>query len=188
MLSDIDCDCVLVDNVQGAKFAVNQLLEHGHKKIGIITGPKDVYTAYERLIGYKEALMDYGLGIEESLISYGDYTIAGGTKGVRTLVENNPEMSAVFVANYEMTMGVIIEANELNLQIPNELSVIGFDNVEFSRACVPKLSIISQPTKEIAKKVSEIMLDRLENQELEADSLMIKLDTGYIQGTSIKRR
>jgi len=188
MLPDIDCDCVLVDNVQGAKYAVNQLLEYGHKNIGIITGPKDVYTAYERLVGYQEALRENNLDVVDSLIAYGDYTIAGGTMALRTLVENNPDMSAVFVTNYEMTMGVIIEANELNLQIPNELSVIGFDNVEFSRACVPKLSIISQPTKEIAKKVSEIMLDRLESQELDNARLIIKLATGYIEGKSIKRR
>ena len=96
-------------------------------------------------------------------------------------------MTAVFVSNYELTMGVVIEANDLNLNIPEQLSVVGFDNVEFARACLPKLCIVSQPTKEIADKLAEVMLERLESTE-QKDKKIIKLSTGFLEGKSIKRR
>ncbi len=187
-LEDIDCDCVLVNNMQGAKEAVLQLLEAGHREIGVITGPNDIYTARERVKGYKEALEEQGIPVKDSLIHYGDYTIKGGTKGLKTLVENNPNMTAVFVTNYELTMGVVIEANELNLKIPEKLSVVGFDNVEFARACVPRLSIVSQPTVEIAKHVSELLLHKLEFKIEDEESIIIKLNTEFVEGHSVRRR
>ena len=187
-LDDIDCDCVLVNNRQGAKSAVKQLVEAGHKEIGVITGPNHIYTAKERVGGYEDALKELEIPLKESLICYSDYTIKGGTKGLKMLVEQNPEMTAVFVANYELTMGVVIEANELNLKIPEQLSVIGFDNVEFARACVPKLSIVSQPTADMAKHVSELLLAKLENRINNEESIIIKLNTGFVEGRSVKRR
>lgn len=187
-LDDVECDCVLVDNQQGTKEAVERLIQAGHRKIGMITGPENVFTAKERLLGYYEALKEAGLQADETLVSYNDYTITGGITGLRKLVEQNGDMTAVLVANYELTMGVVIEANELNLRIPDELSVIGFDNVEFARACVPKLSIISQPTKQIAQQVSELMLQRLEIETENADCLVVKLQTGFVEGKSVKRR
>ena len=85
-------------------------------------------------------------------------------------------------------MGVVIEANELGLRIPEELSVIGFDNVEFARACVPRLSIVSQPTKEIARKVSETLLRRLDAENQQMGKVMIRLETSFSEGKSVKRR
>lgn len=184
---DFDGDCVLVDNQKGAKEAVNRLIDAGHRTIGMITGPSDVFTARERYLGYKEALQEANIPISNQLVSYNEYTIEGGMSGLRYLVENNKDMTAVFVANYELTMGVVIEASELNLNIPEELSVIGFDNVEFARACVPKLCIVSQPTKAIAQKVAEVMLERLEC-ESKNEKMIVKLSTGFVEGKSIKRR
>lgn len=187
-LEDIDCDCVLVDNQNGAKEAVARLIDAGHRKVGIITGPKHVFTAKERLLGYCEALREAGIPVKQSLISHNEYTIAGGISGLRELVKKNTDMTAVFVSNYELTMGVVIEANELNLRIPEELSVIGFDNVEFARACVPRLSIVSQPTKEIATQVSEALLRRLDTDTEQKDSIIVILETGFAEGKSVKRR
>ena len=184
---DFDGDCVLVDNQKGAKEAVKRLIEAGHRTIGMITGPRDVFTAKERYLGYEEALKESNIPVNDSLVSYNEYTIKGGMSGLRYLVENNKEMTAVFVANYELTMGVVIEASELNLNIPEQLSVVGFDNVEFARACVPRLCIVSQPTKEIAQKVAEVMLECLEHEH-KKEKMIIKLSTGFVEGKSIKRR
>ncbi len=185
-LEGVDCDCVLVDNKAGAKNAVERLIKAGHRNIGMITGPADIFTAKERMAGYCEALKEAGITVKESLISYNDYTIKGGIAGLRKLVHENPSMTAVFVSNYELTMGVVIEANELGLAIPERLSVVGFDNVEFARACVPKLSIVSQPTKEIAMQVSELMLEQLEETKERENSVVVKLETSFIEGKSMK--
>lgn len=187
-LLDLDCDCVLVENRTGTRQAVERLIHAGHRKIGIITGPKEIYTAKERLAGYIEALKEAGLPVEEELISCNEYTIKAGMKGLQTLAEKNPDMTAIFVANYELTMGVVIEANELGLNIPDQLSVIGFDNVEFARACVPKLDIVTQPVKEIAKEAAKLMLERLEAYSDMRDSAVVKLKTGFLEGKSVNRR
>lgn len=185
-LNDIDCDCVLVDNYKGTKEAVHLLIEKGHRKIGMIAGPEEVFTAKERLLGYVEALKEAKLPVEEKLISHGDYTISGGAAGMRQLVEQNQDMTAVVISNYEMTMGAMIEANELQIQIPEQVSVIGYDNIAFARACVPKLSIVTQPTKEIAKNVSDLMLQRLESYGELTERMVVKLQTGFVEGKSVK--
>lgn len=182
----LSCDCVLVDNEKASEDAVELLFEKGHRNIGIIGGPRDVFTAQERLKGYCEAHRKRGIPVQESLIYHGDYTMQGGVSALEELVKKNPHMTAVFVINYEMTMGAIIGVNELGIRMPDDLSVIGFDNVQFAKACSPRLTIVTQPTSEIARKVAGIILERLEGKEESENFLMEKLQTEIVTGKSVK--
>ena len=184
-ISNLDCDCVLVDNKKAARHAVELLLENGHREIGIIVGPKDIYTTQERLQGYCKAYEKARLPLKESLICSGDYTIQGGVRALEELVQRNPEMTAVFVTNYEMTMGAVIGINELGIRIPDDLSVIGFDNRSFARACSPRLTIVSQPTHEIAREVAQIMLSHLDGKQTE--HIVEKFETDMIIGKSVRK-
>lgn len=185
-MKNVNCDCVLVDNKGAAKSAVERLIQAGHKKIGMIAGPEDVYTAEERFRGYVLALDEAGLPVENELVVRGDYTISGGAGGIKELVKNNSEMTAVFISNYEMTLGAIIELNELGVRIPEELSIIGFDNEEFAKASIPKLSIVTQPTKEIGVRAAELMLARLEAGDEEMGAQRTEnLETSFIEGKSV---
>ncbi len=181
-------DCVLVDNQGAARDAVKRLIKAGHTRIGILAGPEEVYTAEERLRGYRMALKEAGIPEESSLTERGNYTIRGGSEGMRRLVQKNPVMTAVFVSNYEMTMGAIIEANELGIAIPERLSIIGFDNLEFAKASSPRLSIVTQPTREIGRKAAELMLRRLAEPGMEKEPAYetIRLKTSYVEGKSVK--
>jgi DNA-binding LacI/PurR family transcriptional regulator len=185
-LKEIECDCVLVDNEWASKDAVERLLAAGHKRIGMIAGPQDIYTAKERYRGYCTAMENAGLSAEDRLVAHGDYTIESGASAMKELVSQNPDMTAVFVSNYEMTMGAIIEINELRIEIPGQLSFIGFDNVEFAKANIPRLSIVIQPTQEIAGHVSELMLRRLEENGNQGERETIKLRTSFVEGKSVK--
>ena len=186
-IQGIDCDSVLVDNKKAAEDAVHYFIERGHRNIGIIGGPEEVFTAQERMAGYCKALESAGIPVRESLIWHGDYTIQGGVRGLEELVQNNLEMTAVFVTNYEMTMGAMIGVNELGIRIPEQLSMIGFDNLQFARACNPKLTIVAQPTDGIAKEVAKVMLDRLENTgEASGELFSEKLETEIIAGKSVR--
>ena len=186
-IQGINCDSVLVDNKKAAEDAVRYFIERGHQNIGIIGGPEEVFTAQERMAGYYKALESAGIPVRESLIWHGDYTIQGGVRGLEELVQNNPEMTAVFVTNYEMTMGAMIGVNELGIRIPEQLSMIGFDNLQFARACNPKLTIVAQPTDGIAKEVAKVMLDRLENTgEASGELFSEKLETEIIAGKSVR--
>ncbi|MDO4518710.1 MAG: LacI family DNA-binding transcriptional regulator [Eubacteriales bacterium] len=190
-IMDLQCDSVLVDNEAAAQKAVSYLIENGHSNIGIIGGPREVYTAQERMNGYVLAHKKHNLDIRESLIYHGDYTIKGGVNGVEELVQKNPDMTAIFVTNYEMTMGAVIGVNEMNIKIPEQISLIGFDNLQFARACSPKLTIVAQPTKSIAQEAAGLMLKRLggnngeEMAEAEPEYQTIRLQTSMIAGKSV---
>lgn len=185
-IQGIPCDSVLVDNQKAAEEAVELFIEKGHRNIGIIGGPEGIFTAEERLTGYCTALEKAGISIKNSLVYRGDYTIKGGVRGLEELVRNNPDMTAVFVTNYEMTMGAMIGVNELGIQVPGQLSMIGFDNLPFARACRPKLTIVSQPTDGIAREVARIMLERLEKREEGSEEpFMEKLQTEIMEGKSV---
>jgi LacI family transcriptional regulator len=187
-INGVDCDYVLVDNLAAVKNAVQKLIMNGHSMIGMIGGPKDIYTAQERLLGYKLALMEAGILPEERLIEYGDYTIKGGVRCMESLIKNNKNMTAVIVTNYEMTLGAIIGINEMGINIPEELSFIGFDNEEFARACIPRLTIVTQPLKIIGRKVAELIIKRLceYDQAIEREYQVLKLETKIVEGNSIK--
>ena len=202
-----DCDCVLVDNEGAAQNAVKRLMKKGHKKIGMITGPDNVYTARERQRGYKLALQESSKAQSEQqsdlkdktdrkdtkLLADGNYTIAGGAKAMRKLYEDNPDMTAVFISNYEMTVGAMMEINDLGIKVPKQLSVIGFDNVDFARAVVPRLSIVTQPTEEIGQAAANLLLSRLEDKDETSDKTSDKtettetiwLKTGFVEGESV---
>lgn len=126
IIEGLKCDTVLVDNRLAIKGALDELMIKGHTKIGFISGPKDIFTAKERLAGYFQGLEEAGIAINEKLIHYGDYTILGGVQGVKTLAHRNPEMTAFIVSNYEMTMGAVIAMNELGIKVPDDLSMIIF--------------------------------------------------------------
>ena len=186
-IQGIDCDSVLVDNKKAAEDAVRYFIGRGHRNIGIIGGPEEVFTAQERMAGYYKALESAGIPVRESLIWHGDYTIQGGVRGLEELVQNNPKMTAVFVTNYEMTMGAMIGVNELSIRIPEQLSMIGFDNLQFARACNPKLTIVAQPTDGIAREVAKVMLNHLENAgETSGELFSEKLETEIIAGKSVR--
>lgn len=196
-MRDVACDCILVDNEGAAEDAVKRLIQAGHAKIGMIAGPEDVYTARERQRGYQKAVQESGIVCDDSLIVRGNYTIAGGAAAMRRLREANPDMTAVFISNYEMTVGAIMEINDLGIRVPEELSVIGFDNIDFAKASVPRLSIVTQPTAKIAQEAAETLIIKLEGKDRIVDAeqqdvdgermtVTVTLKTGFVEGRSVR--
>ena len=186
MLDDIETDVVMVDNVSAAQKAVAHLVENGHTEIGIIVGPDGIFTSQERLKGYKKSLSNENIKVNPANIIFSDYTIQGGYEGLKKLVEGNDKMTAVFITNYEMTLGAIIAVNELGIKIPEDLSFIGFDNLQLSRIVKPKLTIVDQPLEDIGRSTANLMLKRLQESEPEAKK-KIQLMTTLIQRESVAR-
>ena len=182
----IECDSILVDNRDAAFQAVSMLIGKGHRNIGIIGGPREIFTADERLKGYSDAHREAGIPVQESLIYHGDYTIRGGVTGVSVLLGRNPHMTALFVTNYEMTVGAVISLNEQNLKVPEQISLVGFDNPDFAKACLPRLTIVTQPTEEIGKRAAEVIMTRLSRKEETTDPEMVILRTEIFEGKSIR--
>lgn len=178
-------DSVLVDNAGAARKATLELLEKGHREIGIIVGPPDIYTSGQRLKGYEGALREYGLAVQAQRIAHSDYTLQGGYESMCALLDGAPSMTALFVTNYEMTLGALIAANERNVKIPDDLSFIGFDNMDLSRITHPPLTIVAQPLEQLGTQAANIMLNRL-TEPSRGTSLSVCLTTSLQGGQSVR--
>ena len=175
-------DMVLVDNEEAARSSVRRLLELGHRNIGIVVGPAHIFTSQTRLRGYYRAFGERPP--DGGLVAFADYTVQGGYHAVKELVRAHPEMTALFVTNYEMTLGAILAANELHIRIPEQLSLIGFDNMELAQVISPQLSIVTQPLAEIGRCAAELMLGRLEAENTAPQTVV--LSTRLLEGQSIQ--
>lgn len=178
------CDTILVDNLNASYDAVEHLITRGHKRIGIICGPKDIYTAEERMKGYIRVHEDYAMEIDESLIKFGDYQLESGYDLLNELLDSNIPPTAVFVTNYEMTLGAIIALNERNVKVPDELSVIGFDNLQMAKIVKPALSIVVQPMEQIGETAANTLLKRLKGDNTNFPS-MFRLKTKVLIKESV---
>ena len=124
-------DAVLVDNVRAAQEATFCLIENGHTEISIIAGPRDVSTAMDRLSGYIAMLKKHKIEVKDSLIEYTDFSIEGGYRACKNLLNKNPGMTALFATNYDVSVGAMMAINERGISVPDDISVFGFDDMPF---------------------------------------------------------
>ncbi len=154
------------DNVGGAKAAIEHLLERGHRRIGIITGPRATTGTTDRLLGAKKALEEQRLAWDESLVVEGDSRRASGVAGCERLLSRAPDITAIFAMSDDMAFGVYEAASAHGLRIPMDLSVIGYNDVAMARVLSPPLTTVSYPTAELARGaveacVGEVALERM---------------------------
>lgn len=186
-IKNINCDTVLVDNLNASYDAVEQLIIKGHKRIGIICGPEYIFTAQERLKGYIRVHEDYTMNIDNSLIKQGDYQLESGYNLLNEMMDCKNPPTAVFVTNYEMTLGSIIAINERDIKMPEELSFIGFDNLQMARIVKPTLSIVVQPMQLIGETAANILLKRLKG-DLSNFPSMYRLKTELMIKDSVREQ
>lgn len=183
-IKDLECDVVLVDNLNASYNAVEKLITMGHKEIGIICGPQNIFTAQERLKGYMRVYEDYSMTVDAENIKYGDYEIQSGYELMMSYLERETPPTAVFVTNYEMTLGAVMAINERNIKIPEELSFIGFDNLQLAKVVKPSLTIVVQPIHQIGESAANLIIKRLKGDESNFPFLF-RLKTEIIEGQSV---
>lgn len=160
-LSSPCIDYVLIDNIHAAEDATRYLLENGHRHIGIILGEAGIFTSAQRLEGYRQAFINAGYPIPSpEHVIHSDYTVQGGYASMRRLLKAG-DCSAVFVTNYEMTLGAMIAINEMGKKIPEEISLIGFDNLDLSQIMHPRLTIVTQPLEKMGAQIARLLLEHL---------------------------
>lgn len=161
MIQGVSSDTVLVDNADAVYTAVSQLISKGHRRVAIITGPKSVYSAKERLVGYLRALSDHGILYDDALVISGQYEFATGYRSIETLLALEDPPTAVFTTNYDFTLGLVTSAREKGISIPDELDLFGFDCVQVCTMMNPPLPVIHQPEQEIGRIAAAYLIDRL---------------------------
>ena len=184
-LPGVACDTILVDNLNASYHAVESLIVHGHRRIGIIGGPAHIYTAQERLKGYRRIHKDFDITIEEELVLEGDYSVESGYRLMEDFLKRPIPPTAVFVTNYEMTLGAIMALNESRVNVPDELSIIGFDNLQLARVVKPSLSIVVQPIQAIGETAAALLLKRMKADQTGFPAIH-RLKTELIAGESVK--
>ncbi len=143
---------VHIDNVAAAKEATNYLVSKGHMRIGMIVGQQMSLLTKDREDGYRSAMRAAGLNIEEGWIVAGDLTLDGARKATRKLLNHEHPPTAIFCATDEMAIGALHEVKSAGLAVPEDLSIIGFDDIRYAEIVDPPLTTISQPAEEIGER------------------------------------
>ena len=134
-----------IDNAAIGCLATEHLIAGGARNVGIITGPLSWWEAQERLRGWRETLETHGLGASDRLIVEGDWMVTSDEQGLYRLLEQCPEIDAVFASNDQMALGVLHAAHRLNRRVPEDLSVVGVDNIPEASHFWPSLTTVHQP-------------------------------------------
>lgn len=158
-------DLVTVDNVAGTRLGVEHLFALGHREVALLGGPLRHSTAAERERGYHEALRAAGKTVRPELVHYGDFKEEGGYEGMKALMALGKRPTAVFVANNLMTLGAFRAIHEAGIRIPDEVALIGFDDMPWATSLNPPLTAVSQPSHEIGSSAADLLLDRIARPE-----------------------
>jgi DNA-binding LacI/PurR family transcriptional regulator len=161
-LRDTDVDTVLVDNRKGAYEAVRYLIRAGYKRIAFISGLETLPTSRHREEGYRDALEEYQMEPDESLLRIGDSKIDSGRNLTRELLSMKNPPDAIFAGNNLMTLGALETIQRMGLRIPRDIAIIGFDDMIWSNSLNPPLSAVRQPAWEIGKRAGELLIQRIE--------------------------
>jgi LacI family transcriptional regulator len=159
---DLVIDLIFVDNVAMAKTAVSYLIEKGHTRIGMIAGLENTPPRQDRIRGFREALKDHNLPFEETLIQDGDFTETGGYQGIKKLLRLDPRPTAVFASNDLMALGAMLAMREESLRIPEDVALIGLDDIPAAKLVHPSLTTITQLQEDIGRIAAEMIFERIE--------------------------
>lgn len=175
---------VCIDNFKAAYDATMFLYKCGYRRIAKITGKIGAVLSQDRLKGYRIALENLGLEFNERYIKYGDFKYESGYRLAKELLKIFPPPDAIFCSNDEMAIGACDAAKELGFSIPEELGIMGFDDIELSSMVTPKITTVHQPRYEMGKLAAQLLINILAGEEVSKGKYI--LDTSIIPKESTK--
>lgn len=183
-------DSVLVDNELGGYAAGHHLLDLGHRVIAVITGPSDVTPSAHRLDGYVRALRDHGTeGVRDAVVR-GDFRFESSRRATEELLQRDLGITAIFAMNDLMAMGALSALHEARIRVPDDVSVVGFDDIFLTGAMYPTLTTVAQPIERVARTAVGLLLQRIQNPNIPArrivlePTLVLRESTGPPPGAS----
>jgi LacI family transcriptional regulator len=178
--------CVLIDNTRAVHSAIKKLISLGHKKIGFITpeaSGNDIWN--ERLTGYKNAVKESGIGYDPELVEYENtFNLEFVEIATRNLINRIPDLSAIMYISDTMAIPGMKAIQNMGLKVPGNISVIGFDNINFDKYLTPTLSSVKQPAYEIGKKASNMLLKSMKVKNTRHEA--VYMDTELILRESVR--
>ncbi|MGZ4391853.1 MAG: LacI family DNA-binding transcriptional regulator [Gaiellaceae bacterium] len=180
-------DTVVADNIAGAQQAVEHLLENGYRRIACISGPLSTTTGSERLAGYRMALERASLPVEDSLIRVADFREEGGHRAIDELLAEETLPDAVFITNNRMTAGALEAIEEARLTVPDEIAVVGYDEISWAPLLRTALTTVSQPAYDLGHESARLLLSRLDGYSGSARTVVLRTSLN-IRASSAPRR
>jgi LacI family repressor for deo operon, udp, cdd, tsx, nupC, and nupG len=178
-LADSNLYSVDVDNQVAARKATQYLIDIGHTQIACITNARASFSsAHERVLGYKDALIASGITPDDELIQYADFDPQSGFACMQTLLASGKKFTAVFVASDNVAMGAKSALREAGLRIPDDISIMGFDDIPWAKYSDPPLTTIRLPAQKLASEACLLLLDLMKGSEPEERNLV--LDTELV--------
>jgi DNA-binding LacI/PurR family transcriptional regulator len=168
-LGDFDVPYVDVDHRSSVRAAVEYLIESGRRSIATIAGPQDMVGGIERLDGYQQALAAAGM---PTAVAYGEFTRASGERAMRELLERERGFDAVFVASDLMAAGAMSVIREAGLRIPEDVAVVGYDDIDLAQHCDPPLTTVHQPVAEMGAELARKVIALQAGEVVEAATIM----------------
>ncbi len=171
-----------VDNVGGARLAVNHLLAGGRRVVGTIAGPQDMGVGLARLDGFCRAINEAGMRISSELIAHGDFSEESGAAAMRHILSRRPDVDAIFAASDLMAAGAMRVLKERGRRIPSDVAVVGFEDSVIARQTEPPLTTVHQPVEEMGREMARLLLERIRNTDSVPNSII--LDTHLVRRAS----
>jgi LacI family transcriptional regulator len=163
---------VRVPNEDGTVAAIEHLAELGHRRVGFIAGPAKLPTARDRLAGYRRAVSDHGMAADRSLERDGDFSEQSGYRATEALLREEPRPTAIFAANDRMAIGALAAAADRGLRVPEDLSVVGFDDIPLASYVRPALTTVALPAYEMGAAAMRLLLDLVKDKDNGATGAM----------------
>jgi LacI family transcriptional regulator len=178
---------VTIDQIQAAKEATSILVHEGHRKIALIGGPlTDSVNGYPRYLGYKEALEENDLPFDEELVRIGDYRYRSGYEAMKELLTAKPDVTAVFALSDEMAVGALHAAQDMGRRIPEDLSVIGFENIPLASQVRPLLSTVGVPMYDIGAVAMRLLTKYMNDERVETGQVYLQYSIELRDSTKLK--
>ncbi len=169
----IDADVVLGDNAEGARRLVEHLVSLGHRRIGMVVESDDVSTARDRLRGYRAALEEAGLPYDADLVADATVDPSGGVTGMRNLLALERRPTAVFTVNNLVALGAIEAVRAEGLEVPDDLALVCFDDIEYASRLYPFLTVMEQPAETFGTLGTQLLLERVEGRAPERTRVVV---------------
>jgi LacI family transcriptional regulator len=183
-IAEIEDACVVMNNERGGALAAEYLLAHGHRRIGHVTGPLSFPDARERLHGYRRALEAAGVDHVERYVVESNFQEEGGARAAALLLDRAPEITAIFFGNDQMAAGGMRTLREAGLDVPQDISVVGFDDVFLAQYLTPSLTTVRQPLVDMGRAAAHLLLARLQNDGRE---VVHRFDPELVERQSVAR-
>jgi DNA-binding LacI/PurR family transcriptional regulator len=182
-----DVPSVVVDNRRGASEAIRYLLELGHRRIGFINGPLTVFDSRERFEAVKDALGKAGVLFDERLYIEGDFTRSSGYAAAREIMSRAARPTALFVGGDTMAMGAMQALKDMGFRIPDDVAVVGFDDIKYAQYFEPPLTTVRQPAYHVGSRATKMLLSLIQGKSLRRKHLVMDVKL-VIRDSSERRR